>query len=66
MEGDIAHALSFGLFEIVPAGVAAIGCDLARRATIEGGVALQHGQEALAVGGVARFDHKIEDQTALA
>ena len=52
--------------EIVAAGIAAIGGDLARRRAAAGDVAFEHGQEALGVGRVAGFDDEIEDQAALA
>ena len=45
-------------------GKAAIGRRLPRRLTIEGDVALQHRQQAVAVGRVAGLDHQIEDHAA--
>src|SRR5260370_42180136 len=55
-----------GGFEIVEAGIAAIGGDLPRRHPTAGDLAIEHGQEALGIGRVAGLDDDIEDQTALA
>jgi len=39
---------------------------LAWRFSVKGDVTLQHRKQPLAVGGVARFDHDVEDQAASA
>src|SRR5271170_638185 len=66
VEGDVLHAARRRLVEIVAAGIAAIGCGLPRRRTATGDLAIEHGQEAFGVGGIAGLDDDIEDQTALA
>ena len=45
---------------------AAVGGQLTRRLAMARDVALEHRQQALAVGRVAGFDHQVEDQAALA
>jgi hypothetical protein len=64
VEGDILDAARLGRCEIVLAGIAAIGGELARRHAATGDLALEHGQEALGIGGVAGLDDDIEDQAA--
>src|SRR5438552_2327502 len=64
VKGDILDAARLGRCEIVPAGITAIGGDLPRRHAATGDLALEHGQEALSVGGVAGLDDDIEDQAA--
>src|SRR5690348_2790956 len=66
VKGDILHAARLGLFEIVAAGIAAIGGGLPRRRATAGDLAIEHWQEALRIGGIARLDDDIEDQAALA
>src|SRR5581483_9159501 len=66
VEGHIVDAKRLGPAEIVTTGKAAIGNRLSRRLAIEGDVAIEHGEEAFAVGGVAGFDHQVEHQAALA
>jgi hypothetical protein len=65
VEGDILHAARLGLFEIVAAGIAAIGGGLPRRRAAAGDLAIEHRQEALGIGGIAGLDDDIEDQAAL-
>ena len=55
-----------GLFEVVEAGIAAIGGRLPWRHAAASDLAIEHGQEALGIGGVAGFDDDVEDQAALA
>lgn len=64
MEGHVADAPRLRRGQVVAGGEAAIGRRLPRRLTIEVDVALQHRQQAVAVGRVACFDHQIEDQAA--
>ena len=64
VEGDILDATGFGLFEIVAAGIAAIGGHLTGRTARTGDVAVEHGQEALGVRWVADLDDDIQDQAA--
>ena len=66
MEGDVGDAAGLGGREIGAAGVAAIGGGLPWRRAGAGDVAIEHWQKALGVGGVAGFDHNIEDQATLA
>jgi len=48
------------------AGIAAIGGGLPRRRAGSSDVAIEHGQKALGVGGIAGLDDDIEDQATLA
>jgi hypothetical protein len=64
VEGDILDAARLGRCEIVLAGITAISGDLPRRRAATGDLALEHGQEALGIGGVAGLDDDIEDQAA--
>ena len=64
MEGQIADAARLGLAEIGAGGEAAVGGELPRRLALVRDVALEHRQQALAVGRVAGFDHQVEDQAA--
>ena len=48
------------------AGITAISGDLPRRRAAAGDLALDHGQKALGIGGVAGLDDDIEDQAAAA
>src|SRR5438477_3479403 len=64
VEGDIRDAARLGGCEIVLAGITAISGDLPRRHAATGDLALEHGQEALGIGGVAGLDDDIEDQAA--
>src|SRR6202023_3764055 len=64
VEGDIGDAPGLGLVEIVARGIPTIGRRLTRCAAIEGDVAVQHGNEALAVRRVTGLDHQVEDQAA--
>jgi hypothetical protein len=66
VEGAILHAAPLGLFEIVAAGIAAVGGSLSRPPAAVGELAIECGQEALGIGGVASFDNDVEDQAALA
>ena len=66
MEGDIGDAAGLGHGQVGAAGIAAIGGGLPRRPARAGDVAIEHGQEALGIGGVAGLDNDIEDQAALA
>src|SRR5258707_15821275 len=66
MEGHIVDAARLGLAEVLAAGIATIGSSLVRRLAVEGDVALEHGQEPLAVCRIAAFDDQIEDQAAAA
>src|SRR4029077_17570896 len=66
VEGDIAHAARLGGFEIVEAGITAIGGDLPRGHPPAGDLGNEDGQETLGVRRVAGLDDDIEDQTALA
>src|SRR6266404_9511856 len=65
-KATILHAACLGLLEIVETGIAPIGGHLPRRHAATGDLAIEHGQEALGVRGVAGLDDDIEDQTALA
>src|SRR5204863_6820873 len=62
VEGDIGDAARFGCGEIILAGIAAIGSDLARRHAAMGDLPLEHRQEALGIGGVTGLDDEVEDQ----
>src|SRR5207247_6399318 len=64
VKGDILDAARLGRCEIVPAGITAIGGDLPRRHAATGDLALEHGQEALSVGGVAGIADDIAGQAA--
>src|SRR6266853_3708246 len=66
VEGDIAHAARLGGFEIIEAGITAVGGDLPRRHPTASDLAIEHGQETLGIGRVAGLDDDIEDQAALA
>ena len=66
MEGDIGNAAGLGGGEIGAAGIAAIGGGLPRRRAGSSDVAIEHGQKALGVGGIAGLDDDIEDQATLA
>jgi hypothetical protein len=45
VNGDILHAARFGLFEIVAAGIAAIGGGLPRRRATAGDLAIDRGRK---------------------
>src|SRR5260370_34184467 len=55
-----------GGFEIVEAGITAIGGDLPRRHPTAGDLASEHGQETLGIRRGAGLEDDIEDQAALA
>src|SRR5207342_2847929 len=65
VEGDIGDAAPFGLGEIVAAGIAAVGGDLAGRRAATGDLAVEHGQEALGIGRVAGLDDDINLDAAV-
>jgi hypothetical protein len=54
-EGHIVDATSLCLAKVMAIGVAAIGSGLTRRLAVEGNMAIQHGQEALAVSANGAF-----------
>src|SRR5215207_2608077 len=66
VEGYVADAHRLALRQVVATGVAAVGGRLARRRAIEIDMTLEHGQEALGIGRIARLDDHIQDQAALA
>jgi hypothetical protein len=66
VERNIGDATGLSGAEISAAGVAAIGGGLPRWRARAGDVAIEHGQEALGIGGIAAFDNDIEDQAAFA
>src|SRR5258707_9434913 len=66
VEGHVGDAPGLGLVEIVARCIATISHRLTRRAAVERDVAIQHGQEAFAVGRVARLGHQVEDKASSA
>src|SRR5215213_7827104 len=66
VEGHVAHPARLRPAQVIATGKAAVRCRLPWRPAVQGDMALQHGQEPVAVGRVAGFDHQIEDQAALA
>src|SRR5260370_991801 len=66
VEGRVGDALGLGLGEFAALCIATISRRLTGRAAVERDVAIQHGQEAFAVGRVARLDHQVEDKAAAA
>ena len=61
MEGHVADAAGLSLIKIGMARIAAIGGCLPRRLSVKGSMTLQHWQQSLAIGRVARFDYNVED-----
>src|SRR4051812_44279000 len=66
VKGHVADAARLRPAQIIATGKAAIRRCLTGRRAVSGDVALQHGQEPVAVGRVAGLDHQVEDQAAFA
>src|SRR3954468_5626707 len=66
VKGHVADAARLRPAQIIATGKAAIRRCLTGRRAVSGDVALQHGQEPVAVGPVTRFYLQVEDQAALA